>query len=48
MASSLSNLIKNLLEGIHIIKCKFGRDDKKWETCGVSFLEYTNSKDDLI
>ena len=53
MASSLSNLVNNFSEGIHIIKCKFGRNDKKCETCGIKhkycdrFLEYTNFKDDL-
>ena len=52
--SSLSNLVNNLSEGIHIIKCKFGHNDKKCETCGVKykycdcFLEYVNFKDDLI
>ena len=50
MASSLSNLS----EGIHRIKCKYGQNDKKCETCGIKykycdcFLEYTNFKDDLI
>ena len=29
MASSLSNLVNNLSEGIHRIKCKFGYNDKK-------------------
>ena len=29
MASSLSNLVTNLFEGIHRIKCKYGHDDKK-------------------
>ena len=54
MASSLSNLVNNLSEGIHRIKCKFGHDDKKCEACGIkfkycdSFLEYTNFKNDLI
>ena len=54
MASSLSNLVNNLSEGIHRIKCKFEHDDKKCETCGIKykycdcFLEYTNFKDDLI
>ena len=54
MASSLSNLVNNLSEGIHRIKCKYGHDDKKCETCGIKykhcdcFLEYTNFKDDLI
>ena len=32
MASSLSNLVNNLSEGIHRTKCKFGDDDKKCET----------------
>ena len=54
MASSLSNLVNNFSEGIHRIKCKFGHDDKKCETCGIKFkycdgfLEYMNFKDDLI
>ena len=54
MASSLSNLVNNLSEGIHRIKYKFGHDDKKCETCGIEckycdcFLEYINFKDDLI
>ena len=54
MASSLSNLVNNLSEGIHRIKCKSGHDDKQCETCGIKykycncFLEYTNLKDDLI
>ena len=54
MASSLSNLVNNLSEGIHRIKCKYGHDDKKCETWGIKykhcdcFLEYTNFKDDLI
>ena len=36
------------------IKCKYGHDDKKCETCRIKykycncFLEYTNFKDDLI
>ena len=51
---SLSNLVNNLSEGLHRIKCKYGHDDKKCETCGTNykfchcFLEYTNFKDDLI
>ena len=54
MASSLSNLVNSLSEGIHRIKCKLGHDDKKFETRGIKykycdcFLEYTNFKDDLI
>ena len=37
MASSLSNLCNDLAEGIHRIKCKFGRDDKKCGTCGIKY-----------
>ena len=33
MAISLSNLINNLSEGIHEIKCKYGHHDKRCETC---------------
>ena len=32
MANSLSNLVKNLFEVIHRTKCKYGHDDKKYET----------------
>ena len=51
MASSLSNLVNNVSEGIHRTKCKFGHDDKKCETCRVKymygdcFLQYANFKD---
>ena len=54
MSSSLSNLVNNLSEGLHRIKCKLEHDNKKCETCGIKykycdcFLEYTNFKDDLI
>ena len=54
MASSLSNLVNNLSEGLHRIKCKLEHDDKKCHTCGIKykychcFLEYKNFKDDLI
>ena len=54
MASPLSNLVKNLSEGIHKIKSKYGHDDKKYETCVIKyknfdcFLEYTNFKEELI
>ena len=54
MASSLSNLVNNLSEGIHRIKCEFGHDDKKCETCRIKykycdcFFEHTSFKDDLI
>ena len=48
IARSLLNLVNNLAEGIHRIKCKHGRDNKKSGTCGIKykncacFLEYTN------
>ena len=54
MARSLSNLVNNLAEGIHNIKCKYGQDDKKCRTCRNKynycdcFLEYANFNDDLI
>ena len=54
MDSSLSNLINNLSEGIHKIKCKYGHDDEKCETCWIKykycqwFLEYISFKDNLI
>ena len=54
MASSLSNLVDNVAEGIHTIKCKYGHDNEKCETCEVKykdfdfFLKYPNVKDDLI
>ena len=54
MASSLLNLVNNLSERFHRIKCKLGHDDKKCETCRIKykycgcFLEFTNFKYDLI
>ena len=54
MASSLSNLVNILFEGIHKAKCKYGLDDKECDTYRVKykycdcFLEYTHFKDDLI
>ena len=54
MANSLSNLVNNLSEGFHKIKCKYERDDKKCQTCrikintGTVSFEYTNFKDGLI
>ena len=35
MANSLSNLVNNLSEGIHRIKCKFGHNNKKYGTCRI-------------
>ena len=54
MASSFSNLVNNLSEEIHRIKCKSGHENKKCETSRIKykycdcFLEYTNFKDDTI
>ena len=48
MASSLSNLVNNRSKGIHRIKCKYGHDHKKCETCKIKlkywdgFLEYAS------
>ena len=38
MASLLSNLVNNLAEIIHEIKCKYGQDNKNCETCGITNL----------
>ena len=54
MAGLWSNLVNNLADGIHEIKCKYGHDSKKSHTCTVRykdydwFLEYRNVKDNLI
>ena len=54
MASSLSNLVNNLAQGIYKIKCKYGHVNKKCETCEIEykdfecFLEYINLKDNLM
>ena len=54
MVSLLSNLVNNLSERIHRIKCKYGHDDKKCEPCEIKykywdcFLQYINLKEDLI
>ena len=48
----LSNIVNNLSEGIHRIKCKYGHHDKKCEIVELNHcncvLEYTNAKDNLI
>ena len=36
MASSLSNFVNNVSEGLCRIKCKLGHDDKKCETCKLN------------
>ena len=54
MASSLSNLVNNLAEGIHKIKCKYEHDNKKCQTCGTKCkgceccLEYTSVEYDAV
>ena len=51
-ASSSSNLDNNLSKEIHEIKCRYGDDDKKCETCRITYdecdciFEYANFKDD--
>ena len=37
MASSLSNLANNLSEGVYRIKCEFGHNGKKCETCRIKY-----------
>ena len=39
MSSLLSNLVNNLSEEIHKIKCKYGHDDKKRETCRIKYKD---------
>ena len=52
MAISSSNLVNNFSEEIHKIKWKYGHNEKKIKTFGITyqvcncFLEYTNFKDD--
>ena len=54
LTSSLSNLVNNVAEGIHKIKCKYAHDDKSCETWGMQFKncdcfhEHTNFKEDLV
>ena len=54
MASSLSNLVNNLSEVIHEMKCEKGDDDKKYENYEIKykycncFLENKSFKDNLI
>ena len=42
MESSLSNLVNNLSEGIHRIKCEIGYDDKKCKTYRSIATAFTN------
>ena len=54
MANSLSNLVNDLAEGIHKIKCKYGHDNKECKSCRIKyknyecFLECKNFEDNLI
>ena len=54
MAISLSNFVNNLSEGVYKIRRKYRHNDKKCETCRITyklcdcFLEYTNFIDDFI
>ena len=54
MARALSNLVSNLGDIIHKIKCKCQHDNKKCKTCGIKYknfeccLKCRNIKDDLI
>ena len=54
MASSLSNFVNNLAEGIHKIKWEYGHNDKRHYTCRHKYkdweccLEFINVEDDLI
>ena len=41
MASSLSNFVNNLSEGLHRIKCKLGHDIKKRETGRINISTAT-------
>ena len=54
MESLISNLVDNLANVIHIIKCTYGHDNKicetyriKYKDCGCC-LQKTNVRDDLI
>ena len=54
MGSSVWNLVNNLSEGVHKIKCKYGHNDKKCQTyrnkynnC-YCFLKYKNFQGDSI
>ena len=47
--TSSSNLVDNIAEGIHKVKCKYGYYNKKCETCEIKYnFEYIRVKDDLI
>ena len=48
MGSSLSNLVNNLPEKIYRIKCKYGHDNKKRETCGIKYKYYNCFLESII
>ena len=59
MVSSLSNLVNNISEGIHKIKCKYRHDDKNVKLAELNinigtvfffffFFEFTNFRNDVI
>ena len=43
MTSSLSNRVNNLSEEIHKIRCKYGHDNEKYETCRTKYKYYNCS-----
>ena len=51
MASSISNFVNHIVEGIHKIKFKYEHYYKKWKICGIKhkdcncFLQHQNFKD---
>ena len=48
MSSSLSNLVNNLSEEAHRIKCKFGYDGKKCEICGIKCISCAINKNNFV
>ena len=54
MASSLTNLVSNLTEAIHILKRNYGHDNKKLKIYKIGYkdpeccLEFTDIRDELI
>ena len=39
MASSLSNLVDNITEEVHKVKCKYGHFYRKCEMCGIKYKD---------
>ena len=50
----MSKFVNNFSEGNYEIKCKYGHDDEKCETCRINYkyynclLKYMNLKDHLM